>query len=643
MANIVEFIYRLQDRVSGTLEKLEKNTQRVQGQMERTQSKVNSLEASIGRMAVRYMSFTAVIMGAKGFAKLGMDMEQTRAKFEVMLGSVEKGNKMIADINEMANATPFNNADLVKSSELLLSFNYDAQKLLPTLNMLGNVAMGDKNKLAGLTLAFAQMSSTGRLMGQDLLQMINQGFNPLVIISERTGKSMAVLKKEMEAGRISSEMVEEAFRLATSEGGKFHNMMDKMSQTGAGKLSTFIGSLQLKLTELAEKLNPFIVKVMDFGIKIVNNFDSIAKTIWAALLPVRTLVIGLKELFKFFSKNREILIAVTVVLSAYKLLVWQSALALKGWTIASMLQYKWLLLVEKAQMLLNIAMVKNPVLALIAGVSLLVGAFMLLRKRTHEASGEVNKVKYFSDQYFTSEKKGLDDVFKQLEKTNAKSVERNELVDKLIKKYPSLNKQIESELRNTNNLSAAKEVLIQKIMQEAIARGIQSAIQQKADELANAQLEAFQEEQRNTNAIKKFEEKWGQNSYAETMEAYGTGQLYPTDPRLKDLPSSLSKLTSIGRVSKIQKEIEELQGLLKDERLSGNFLGGASSADSDTSISGLTGAGSRPTNITINLRNLVEYLNMYPQTVREGVSNMEDQLIEGLLRVVNSANRIAVR
>ena len=245
MSNVVEFIYKLTDKVSGTLKTVATNSARAQEQLERAKSSANSLERSLLKLGAGYFGITQTIRGGGAFLNLGLQMEQTRAKFEVMLGSVEKGNKMIADINKKANVTPFENEDLIKASELLLAFNYDASKLMPTLDMLGNVAMGDKNKLQGLTLAFAQMSSTGRLMGQDLLQMINQGFNPLVEISKQTGKSMAVLKKEMEGGKISSQMVEDAFRTATSEGGRFYNMMDKMSQKGLGKLSTFMGSLKI--------------------------------------------------------------------------------------------------------------------------------------------------------------------------------------------------------------------------------------------------------------------------------------------------------------------------------------------------------------------------------------------------------------
>ena len=59
-------------------------------------------------------------------------------------------------------------------------------------------------------------------MEQDLNQMINTGFNPLEVISRKTGKSIAQLKEEMVAGGISAEELGEAFLMATQEGDRFY-------------------------------------------------------------------------------------------------------------------------------------------------------------------------------------------------------------------------------------------------------------------------------------------------------------------------------------------------------------------------------------------------------------------------------------
>ena len=133
---------------------------------------------------------------------------------------------------------------------------------MPNLKALGDIAMGDRNKLNSLTLAFSQMTASGRLMGQDLLQMINAGFNPLSEISRKTGKSIGVLKEEMEKGKISAEMVTQAFYSATQAGGQFHGMTEKMGQTAAGKWSTLLGLAGDLLFRLYGIIEPLVIPAM---------------------------------------------------------------------------------------------------------------------------------------------------------------------------------------------------------------------------------------------------------------------------------------------------------------------------------------------------------------------------------------------
>jgi tape measure domain-containing protein len=129
--------------------------------------------------------------------------------------------------------------------------------------------------MSQMTLAFAQCSSAGRLMGQDLLQMINAGFNPLQEISKKTGKSMAVLKKEMEDGSISVGMVKQAFIDATSEGGRFYQMTDKQANTLNGKWSTMKDGIAAVARTIGNDLAPTAKSVLDVMIKLANEANRI--------------------------------------------------------------------------------------------------------------------------------------------------------------------------------------------------------------------------------------------------------------------------------------------------------------------------------------------------------------------------------
>ena len=185
----------------------------------------------------------------------------------------------MTDIRKFAATTPMQLNDLASGAQTLLGFNIEAEKVMPTLKALGDISMGDSQKFQSLTLAFAQMSSTGKLMGQDLLQMINAGFNPLVQIAERTGKSVAELKEEMSQGKISVEMVTQAFMDATSEGGKFYNMLEKQSKGIQGSLSNLKGAFDDMLNDIGENSDGVITKSVQGLTKLVQNYETVGKVI----------------------------------------------------------------------------------------------------------------------------------------------------------------------------------------------------------------------------------------------------------------------------------------------------------------------------------------------------------------------------
>lgn len=208
---------------------------------------IKGLNSKIGSLAKTGLSvFTGTIATAGaaigGLAavatKYNSQMEDYFANFTVLLGSAEKATKHVEDLKKFAAKTPFEMTGLADASKQLLSFGIGVDDVMPDLQMLGDISLGNQERFKGLALVFAQVASAGKLTGQDLLQFINQGFNPLQVIAEKTGKSMAELKEEMADGKISYEMVAEAMKVATSEGGKFYQGMEVQSKTLSGMWST---------------------------------------------------------------------------------------------------------------------------------------------------------------------------------------------------------------------------------------------------------------------------------------------------------------------------------------------------------------------------------------------------------------------
>ena len=183
---------------------------------------------------------TAAVGGliAKGIS-YNNQMEQYQTSFTTLLeGNQAAADGLVSSLKEMADTTPFEMTDMSNAAQTLLGFGVAADKVMPSLQALGDVSQGNSERFSNLSLAFAQVQAAGKLTGQDLLQFINAGFNPLQEMSRTTGKSLAELKEEMSEGAISAEMVADAFQSATSEGGRFYQSMEKQSKTFSGQIST---------------------------------------------------------------------------------------------------------------------------------------------------------------------------------------------------------------------------------------------------------------------------------------------------------------------------------------------------------------------------------------------------------------------
>jgi tape measure domain-containing protein len=226
-----------------------------------------------------YFTITAAKSFIADLVRVRGEIESLSISFETLLGNKQKADALFSQIKTYAVNTPMQMNDLAKGAQMLLSFNVEAERVMPILKQIGDISMGDAQKFNSLTLAFSQMSSTGKLMGQDLLQMINAGFNPLSVISEKTGKSIGQLKKDMEGGAITSQMVADAFASATAEGGKFYGMLDKQSKGINGSISNLKGAIDDMLNSIGSANQKFITDAIQGASTAVKHYREIGEAL----------------------------------------------------------------------------------------------------------------------------------------------------------------------------------------------------------------------------------------------------------------------------------------------------------------------------------------------------------------------------
>lgn len=376
-------------------EQMEEDINRAIGQFERLGDSakregehINNVMSNIGKATVAYFSVQALNNFTQSVVRVRGEIESLEISFETLLGSKDKADELFGAIREFAVNTPMTMNSLASGAQTLLGFGIEAEKVMPILQQIGDISMGDAQKFNSLTLAFAQASSAGKLAGQDFLQMVNAGFNPLNEMAKMTGKSISQLKKEMEEGQISTAMLESAFEHATAEGGMFHGMLEKQSQGIQGALSNLQGAWDDMLNDIGSKQQSVFVDGVNLLTDIIKNYEPFLN----AILSVAAA----------YGAYKAALMAVWVV---------EKARALAENIQLIMMFRKELGLLTAAQQAFNITAWANPYVLLAAAIVGICAALYLYTERTTDAEAAQEALNEERDDF----QKSLDDEKSKIE------------------------------------------------------------------------------------------------------------------------------------------------------------------------------------------------------------------------------------
>lgn len=387
---------------------------------------------------------SGMLLGGMGLKELASRVISVRAEFEsmetslkVLLGGNEdRLNNIMGQIKEYALASPLNTKDMVGAVQMMTSFGIEAEKSIDYLKAIGDISMGDSGKFNSLALAFSQMSSAGKLMGQDLMQMVNAGFNPLEEISRKTGKSIGELKNEMSKGAITSKMVQDAFISATSAGGKFYGMASEGAKTLNGQISMLQESFDNMFNEIGSKGEGVVMSAVQAATYLVENYEQVGRVI-----------VGLATSF-----------------GIYRTAVALATMTTNGYTIAETLAYTRMLLLEKATKLLNMTMLANPYVAAAAALGTLIGAIIATSDGISELDAAQNTLnetfkdaKEKQDQYKAATEQAISVASDDKSATD----DRRKAMNLLISRYPSIiQKYIDEEGHLKNIIQMKREIAV---------------------------------------------------------------------------------------------------------------------------------------------------------------------------------------
>ena len=403
---------------------------------------------------------SATILGGMGLKELAGNIISVRAEFESMEtslkvllgGSQERLDSIMGQIKEYALASPLNTKDMVGAVQMMTSFGIEAEKSIDYLKAIGDISMGDAGKFNSLALAFSQMSSAGKLMGQDLMQMVNAGFNPLEEMARKTGKSIGQLKEEMSKGAITSQMVQDAFISATSAGGKFFGMADEGSKTLNGQISMLQESFDNMFNEIGEKGEGVVMNAVKAGTYLVENYETIGKILEGLILTYGVYRTGL-----------------ILNIALEKAMVISRAASIAGTNSLSVVTG----ILQKKVASLNATLLANPYVLAAAAIASFGMALWEVSKRTDATSAAQDRLDEANRDVAKSaeiEINKLNGLRAELEQTKKGSKQWKAAKDAIIEQYGQYDSRLAAEIERTGTLASSYDRLTDAIRRSVAAR-----------------------------------------------------------------------------------------------------------------------------------------------------------------------------
>lgn len=438
-------------------------------------------------IAISWKKALAVIGGAGVLKALGSEIIRVRGEFQSMQTAIETmvgkdmAGQLIPQIKELAKISPLTMSDMVGAEKMMLGFNIQAEDTIKYLKAISDISMGESSKFNSLTLAFSQMSAAGKLMGQDLNQMINAGFNPLQIISEKTGKSIATLKDEMSKGAVSAEMVQQAFIDATSAGGKFYNMSENASKTINGQLSMMQDALDSVFNELGTKSESVIMDGIQMTTSLIQNYETVGK----------------------------VLAGLVVTYGTYQTAVMLVTAAESKHTLVEIGLTNARLLARKAQLALNAAMLTNPNVLLataVVGLGVAMLAFRDSATEAEKAQRRFNEQQEEAKKQEEEHKQKIDSLVQSSRDIALSDLQRGRSLAELRKEYPKIFAQYDIE--------TIKLADILKLKQQITEEDAKRAGEKQTKELSNIESEIKYYE----NLLKTLSGQQGVDGYVKKLK-----------------------------------------------------------------------------------------------------------------------------
>ena len=411
----------------------------IQSEMRRTAKVAEESGTGLDKFADKLSKLAASVglaFGAKelvqNFVKIRGEFQQLDVAFRTMLGSAEKANALMLQLVQTAATTPFDLQGVAQGAKQLLAYGIAAEDVNDTLVRCGDVAAGLSIPLGDLVYLYGTTMTQGRMFTQDLRQFQGRGIPIAEELAKVLGTTTDKLGDMVTAGRVTSDVFQQAFNNMTSAGSRFGGLMDEQSKTITGQISNIEDAIDVMFNKLGQQSEGII----------------------------NTTLSGVSYIVEHYEQFGRMLLGLVATYGAYKAAVMTVAAA-QGWaTAAEAIHYNWLVLVERAQKLLNATMLSNPyvlVATAIAGVVAALASMKTEAELVQEATEKYDEEKQKAIEKEEEHRQKIEELTQIASDEATSTTARRDALFALEQYYPQIFKKYKTEYDVLKNIKTIKE------------------------------------------------------------------------------------------------------------------------------------------------------------------------------------------
>ena len=546
----------LLDRISGGLDRVNKKMDALKGYTDEAKKGLSGLENMSDRVKKSLVGL-GMAFSMKGLvsevANVRGQFQQLEVAFNTMLGSAEKADALMGQLVRTAAITPFDLEGVAQGAKQLLAYGMEAENVNETLTRLGDIAAGLSMPLNDLVYLYGTTMAQGRLYTQDLNQFTGRGIPMIQELAKVFGVAESKVKDLVEAGKVGFPEVQKVIENLTGEGSKFGGLMEEQSKTITGQISNIEDAIATMFNDIGKQSEGVINTTLSGVSYMVEHYEQFGRVL-----------MGLVTVYGTYRT------ACMTVAAVHSLIT----VGIGSMTAAEAIHYGWIVMVEKAQKLLNATMLSNPYVLVATAIAGVVAMMISMKTETEliqaaDEAYEAQKQKVIEAE--EEHKRKMEELCSIAGDEALSTDTRREALNRLEQKYPSIFVKYDTEYEKLKN--------IKKIKLEIAELEAGQSITKPKNELANVnkriqELEAKQKTERWKMSYGSLHRVGGlsRDEEAELKSLQQRQQNLNKQVRKDSVNAYFENLTGVSN-NDLKKQIKERENLIARMNMSGHKYG----------------------------------------------------------------------